>query len=99
MINPMPMTISNEVSTKKYTAPSTMAMSTPKSTNSSSVLQRFARICCWSVTYRSKETCGAERTASSSSSKNSASEKSPKFAMRFDGTVCCVALYWATVEL
>ena len=99
MMSPMPTTMSNETSATSETAPRMTAIRTANSTNSSRVLHRFDRICCWSVTYCWNDTCGAARTASSSSSKNSASEKSPNLATTFEGTVCCVALYWATVEL
>ena len=95
----MPTTDSTPRSTNGYTARRMIAISAMNSRSSSSVLHRFDRICCWSVTYFSNETCGAARTASSSSSKNSASEKSPNFATMLLGTVFCVALYWATVLL
>ena len=79
-------------STASDAAPSTSAMSTAKRMNSRSVRQRFDRICCWRVNYWSNETRGAVRAASFSSSKNSASAKSPTFATNTDGTVVCVAL-------
>ena len=93
------MTMSSGRSTASDATARTMATSTPNRTNSRPVRQRLDRICCWRVIYESKETFGAVRAASSSSSKNSAGEKSPIFAMKTVGTVTCVALYRATVEL